>query len=117
MDNFDKFKSKEKFVRDTESHYAGVKDTTMRRILSEKINLAVDDFKEIVKLGNATDKDFQDKIKVGLERFRDIKLDLDTEDREKICLYFEDLMDIVGLQSSGGHLNMFMYGFDPTFKK
>jgi hypothetical protein len=63
MDNFDKFKSKEKFVRDTESHYAGVKDTTMRRILSEKINLAVDDFKEIVKLGNATDKDFQDEAK------------------------------------------------------
>ena len=38
----------------------------------------------------------------------------DTEDRERLCSYFEELMDIVGLESSGGHLNNFMYGFDPN---
>jgi hypothetical protein len=26
----------------------------------------------------------------------------------------EELMDIVGLESSGGHLNHFMFGFDPN---
>lgn len=50
-------------------------------------------------------------IKVGLSRFSDIRMELDTEDRERLCGYFEELMDIVGLESSGGHLMMFMYGF------
>ena len=53
-------------------------------------------------------------LSLGLERFSDIYLELDTEDRERICTYFEELMDIVGLESSGGYLNDFMYGFDPT---
>jgi hypothetical protein len=53
-------------------------------------------------------------IKTGLSRFSDVYLDLDTEDRERVCVYFEELMDIVGLESSNGQLNMFMYGFDPT---
>ncbi|NOU62328.1 DUF4844 domain-containing protein, partial [Marinifilum caeruleilacunae] len=36
------------------------------------------------------------------------------EDRERICCYFEELMDIVGLESSDGQLNDFMYGFNPS---
>jgi hypothetical protein len=59
---------------------------------------------------------YQDKIKIGLKRFGDIYINLDTEDRERVCHYFEELMDIVGLESSDGHLNNFMYGFDPTTK-
>lgn len=54
------------------------------------------------------------KKKFGLDRFSDIYIDLDTEDRERVCSYFEGLMDIVELESSWGQLNNFMYGFDPT---
>ena len=43
-------------------------------------------------------------------------MELDTEDREKICNYIEELMDIVHLESSNGQLNKFMYGFDPKSK-
>ena len=43
-----------------------------------------------------------------------MRFELDTEDRERICHYYEELMNIVGLESSGGHLNNFMYGFDPA---
>jgi hypothetical protein len=38
---------------------------------------------------------------------------VDTEDRERACLYLEEIMDIVGLESSDGLLNRWMYGFDP----
>ena len=78
--------------------------------------MAADDFRKIAESGKTTDKNYQDKIKIGLERFNDVYLILDTEDRERVCHYFEELMDIVGLQSSDGLLNNFMYGFDPTTK-
>lgn len=115
MDKFDDFKKKEKFV--AEQFYPGIADTKMRPLLTDKINQAADDFAALAKSGNASDKDYQDKIKIGLDRFADIYIDLDTEDRERICTYFEELMDNVGLESSGGHLNKFMYGFDPTAKQ
>ena len=54
------------------------------------------------------------KIGIGLSRFADIYLELNTEDRERVCSYFEELMDIVGLESSNGQLNKFMYEFDPN---
>lgn len=34
----------------------------------------------------------------------------DTEDRERCCDYLVEVMDIVGLESSEGLLNRFMYG-------
>lgn len=117
MDKFETFKNKEKFIQDTTIFYPGIADQAMRPTLTEKINVAADDFKKLAETGNATDKDYQDKIQVGLERFRDVYINLDTEDKERVCHYFEELMDIVGLESSGGHLNEFMYGFDPTKKQ
>ncbi len=36
--------------------------------------------------------------------------DSDTEDRECLCWYLEDIMDAVGMESSDGLLNDFMYG-------
>jgi len=117
MDKFEKFKNKEKFIKDSTISYPGIADPALRPMLTKKINLLADDFKKIAESGNATDKDYHDKIEIGLKRFSDVYFNLDTEDRERVCHYFEEIMDIVGLESSGGHLNMFMYGFDPTQKK
>ncbi|WP_232732592.1 DUF4844 domain-containing protein [Cellulophaga sp. RHA19] len=41
-----------------------------------------------------------------------MELGYDSEDRERILLYFQEIMDIVGLQSSKGKLNNFYYGFE-----
>ena len=111
MTKFDEFKSKEKFQKDDKLFYPGIGDPNLKPILTEKINLVANDFKKLAEKGNATDKEYQNAIKVGLEKFADLYLQLDTEDRERVCSYFEELMDIVGLDSSGGHLNNFMYGF------
>ena len=116
MTKFEEFKRKEKFLEDDKLFYPGVGDPKLKPILTEKINLSAKDFKELADKGITTDKEYQDAIKKGLYRFSDIYLDLDTENRERICSYYEELMDIVGLESSGGHLNNFMYGFDPTKK-
>jgi hypothetical protein len=37
----------------------------------------------------------------------------DTEEREQACSYCERVMDIVGIESSDGALNTWLYGFDP----
>lgn len=116
MTEFEKFKNKEKFNEDQKLFYTGLGNPKLKPILTEKINHSADEFQEIAKKGNATEKEYQDTIKKGLDSFLILYLELDTEDRERICYYYEELMDIVGLKSSGGHLNMFMYGFDPTKK-
>lgn len=111
MTKFDEFKNKEKFLQDDQLFYPGIGDPNLKPVLTEKINLAAEDFKKLADKGNVTDNEYQNAIKIGLDRFADLYLQLDTEDRERVCSYFEELMDIVGLESSGGHLNNFMYGF------
>lgn len=114
MTKFEQFKNKEKFLQDNKLFYPGIGNPSLKPVLTEKINLAADDFKKLADKGNATDIEYQNAIKIGLDRFADLYLQLDTEDRERVCSYFEELMDIVGLESSSGHLNNFMYGFDPN---
>lgn len=111
-EKFAEFIVKKKFVK--ENHYPGIADEKMRPIFTKKINQAASDFQNVAESDNSTDKKYQEKIGIGLSRFADVYLELDTEDRERVCTYFEELMDIVGLQSSNGQLNKFMYGFDPT---
>jgi hypothetical protein len=113
MTKFEEFKNKEKFIQDNKLFYPGIGDPNLKPILTNKVNLAADDFRKLADKENTTDKDYQNAIKIGLDRFADLYTQLDTEDRERVCSYFEELMDIVGLESSGGHLNNFMYGFDP----
>lgn len=116
MAKFREFKDKEKFIEDIKSQYPGIGDPKLKAPLTERINLAADDFKRIAKKGKATETEYQEAIKQGLDRFSAFYVQLDTEDRERICSYFEELMDIVKLGSSGGQLNMFMYGFDAAKK-
>ncbi len=101
----------EKYVEDMQQLYPGIADPSMRPLLSAKVNAAIDDFLTICRKGNPTDATYLDAIHKGLARFED--LELDTEDRERTASYFQQLMDIVGLKSSEGALNTFIYGFDP----
>ena len=111
-EKFSEFIAKKKFL--AENYYPGIANEKMRPIFTEKINNAARDFKSVAECENPTDKKYQEKIGIGLSRFADVYMELDTEDRERVCTYFEELMDIVGLESSNGQLNKFMYGFDPN---
>ncbi len=114
MNQFEQFKAKEKFVEDMSSFYPGIADPKLKPVLTNKINLAADDSKEVAESNDPTAEKYQEKIGIGLKQFAELYIQLDTEDRERICSYFEELMDIVGLESSAGQLNTFMYGFDPS---
>lgn len=110
MTQFEEFLSKEKFQEDYNLFYPGLANPSLKTPLTKKINLIAKDFETLAAKGNATEKEYHNAIKKGLAQFSE--LELDTEDRERVCKYIEELMDIVGLESSGGHLNKFMYGFD-----
>lgn len=111
---FDSFKKKEKFIYEEGFYYPGIADEKFRPTFTEKINLAADDFKKVAESSKPSEEMYHAAIETGLARFTEVFFDLDTEDRERVCRYFEELMDIVGLESSGGRLNYFMYDFIPT---
>jgi len=113
MDKITAFWMKEKFTEDLQLFYPGISDLTKRALLTRKINEVADDFRSVSLSDKPTHTDYQQKIELGLMRFSEVYLELDTEDRERVCAYFEELMDIVGVTSSAGKLNRFMYGFDP----
>jgi len=110
-ESFVEFIAKKKFVE--ENYYPGIADQKMRSIFSKKINQTATDFKIIAESEDPTDKKYQEKIGIRLSRFSGVYMKLDTEDRERVCTYFEELMDIVELENSNGQLNNFMYRFDP----
>lgn len=114
MTKFEEFKRKKKFNADQQLSYPGIRDQNQQTSFAQKINLAAEDFEKLAKKGDATEKDYQNAIKIGLNRFTGTYID--SEDQDRICYYFEELMDIIGLESSGGHLNNFRYGFDPKQK-
>jgi len=107
---FEAFKSKEKFNEDLKSYYPGAASRKVKKQLTERINLAADDFAAVASGEAPTQEEYLDAIDKALERFTDIYID--TEDREQVGFYFEELMDIVDLESSEGKLNNFLYGFD-----
>lgn len=111
----EKFKDKTKFEEGTVaySYYPGISDELLKPAVSNLINKAADDFIEVAKSEKASEHKYQEKIEIGLSRFTPLYLKLDTEDREMVCSYFEELMDIVKLESSDGKLNEWMYGFNP----
>jgi hypothetical protein len=93
-----------KFMADESTFYPGLENESIRGRITDLINRGVDEFISVVK-SNGTEKDFQQAIGKGLSYFEILDYSLDTEDRERVCGYFEEMMDAVGLESSGGILN------------
>ena len=58
MGKFEQFRAKEKFIQDSVIYNPGIAEQYMRLILTEKINLAADDFEKLAQTNNATDKDY-----------------------------------------------------------
>ena len=113
MDVFDVFMNKEKFLEDKTMLYPGISDPALKPVLTDKINKAAEDFREASLKAHPTKQDYLNALDKGLSRF-DPHTPFDTEDRERVGHYFEELMQLVGINSSEGRLNKFLYGFDPN---
>lgn len=102
-----------KFDEDMTSFYPGLADESLRVPLTERVNRSIDVFITEAQAGGQ-ELDYLNAIQTGLSYFKDGygRDELDTEERERVCDYFELMMDAVGLESSEGILNRWLYGFD-----
>ena len=101
----------DKFCDDGQQ-YTGIADLRLRNEAASTIDQMIDRI--------ATGIKSQPNADFILSEFRAALLALDklrvsdTEDREAACSYLELVMDAVGLESSDGLLNGWLYGFDPN---
>jgi len=77
------------------------------------LSMVADSFKKII-CSDHSEEQLQDAIKSALDWLDNSGEIYDTEEQEEICEQIMEIMDIIGLDSSGGHLNIWRYGFDPN---
>ena len=104
-----KLKSQKKFIKDSSVFYFGAPDELTRLKAEKAINSA------LVKLidspsDNLTEKEFW----VTLENAAKQLAQMDSEEMERGMSYMEDIMEIYKIDSSGGRLNKWRYGFEPS---
>ena len=108
IEQLGQLRAEPKFHPDPSGWYTGVKDPQERM----NAEIAINDLIARViggVLENPTKAFVLDNFSVTL---RQLQLH-DTEDRERALGYLERIMECVGLESSDGLLNDWMYGFDP----
>lgn len=110
LQRLENFKEEVKFEEDLFLEYPGISDELFRPELTRLINLAADDFIEVTKSETPTKEAYQEKLKEGLLRFRDIYPDLNQKDVDRICSYYRELMRYVNLRGSNSLIAKFQRG-------
>lgn len=89
--------------------YTGVQDPVVRAELNARFDRALDLLIAAAHDGAET-SDYLTIIDQQINSFD--RYALDTEDAERVASNFEKAMDYLGIESSGGILNTWMYGVD-----
>lgn len=91
------------------SLYTGVADPAKRAAMNKQFDESVSHFIKAVHEG-ASEEAYVALLRSEIARFD--RNSLDTEDAEQVASSFEQIMDCIGLESSDGALNDWMYVFD-----
>lgn len=89
--------------------YPGISNEELRKPMNEILNILAGTFQKIAHQ-QPDEKLYQTAIKQVLDNLDTVYLD--SEDQDQFCASIEALMDIVGLESSGGILNQWRYRFN-----
>lgn len=88
--------------------YVGFLPEEDRPLANKTLNESIVRLISILKQNNkVTSRIILDEFEIGLNSFEDLAFD--TEDGERVCWYYEDIMDIIGLESTYELLNNWMY--------
>lgn len=97
----------EKFKAD--AFYPGAPNEKLRVEAEQTVDTLLDRLMPVLRV--PADKEFVlREFRLTLDSFDQT----DTEERERLCGYLEEIMVIVGIESSDGLLNGWLYGFDPS---
>ena len=104
--DLENFKIKGKFKKDPALYYPGAPSEQIRKKAEASLNKLVD--KLILNIKSNPYKEYVLKeFKIMLQDFNDY----DSEERDRICSYCEEIMDIFQIESSDGLLMEWRYGF------
>jgi len=105
IERLQKLKPELTFGPDQKGFYTGVPDPADRAIGDAAFAHLVDVL--VANLARHPSKKFVlQQIQIALSKFSSI----DTEDRERAASYCEKIMDVLGIESSEGVLNRWLYG-------
>ncbi|MGY4536876.1 hypothetical protein ACVW0P_001290 [Mucilaginibacter sp. UYNi724] len=111
------FKIKAKLKPETgEINYRGLSKPELQSKLNNILNVAADDFVRTLNNG-PSQKKFVEDVKLGLSRFNGFYAELDADDKTRICAYFAELMDDVGMESPEALLNRWIQNLEPADKQ
>lgn len=106
------------FAEDISAGYPGCPDEGLRSELNHRFDGVITEFVQLAESG-ANQGQYLQLLEKQIAIFDRVKLD--TEEAEQVGGCFEQIMECVGLESSEGALNTWLYGFDPgdpaTFPK
>ena len=106
IDELKSFRLLDKFKQDINAFYPGAPSETIRLEAESYLNEMVDEIIAEVEI-NPTKSFVLSKMKNMLHNFDNY----DSEEQDRIASYCEDIMDILGIESSDGLLNKWRYGF------
>jgi len=105
MAKLDDMRKRPKYVDEPGTIYNGMRPEIARRLAEAQLNTLIDRLRQ--QIAATPNKKFVlREFSKTLAQFEQI----DTEDRERLCGYLEEIMDILGIESSDGLLNRWMYG-------
>ncbi|HCW4147286.1 TPA: DUF4844 domain-containing protein [Acinetobacter baumannii] len=108
IQQLEKFKAQDHFAGDGQL-YTGVQNSALRMSLNQKVTDTAQAFIALYQQKNEPTKaELLQVLANGISQIDPDKLD--TEDREQVATTFESFLDIVGLESSEGILNKWVYG-------
>lgn len=98
------------FAGDPATIYTGVHDPRVRLAMNARFDRALEALRDAARDGATPHACLSliDRHLVGFGR-----AELDSEDAERVAECFEMAMDCLGIESSEGALNRWLYGFDP----
>ncbi len=108
IQQLEKFKTQDHFAGDGQL-YTGVQEPALAISLNRKVADTAQAFIALYQQKNEPTKaELLQVLANGISQIDPDKLD--TEDREQVATTFESFLDIVGLESSEGILNKWVYG-------
>ncbi|MFK3976765.1 DUF4844 domain-containing protein [Shewanella vesiculosa] len=109
LQKLEKLLIEKKFTADEKLFYPGAPSEEIRATCEQAINILIKALIDIPETGIT-----KDQFWGLLEKAAELYKQFDSEEMDRGLTYMEEIMDIYGIESSGGRLNTWRYGFDPV---
>lgn len=109
LQKLEKLLIEKKFTADEKLFYPGASSEVVRATCEQAMNIAIKALIDIPEPG-ITENEFWSL----LEKAAKVYKQFNSEEMDRSLSYMEEIMDIYGFESSGGRLNTWRYGFDPS---